>query len=213
MATQSFLRILQLLEGHGVEYLVVGGVAAVLQGAPVTTFDIDALVKVDDANADRLLAALQALEARYREHGALRPTRDDLLAGGHLLLMTNSGPLDILGFIGQGKRYEDFADAVSTIAVGDLSVRVLGIDALIEEKGARAGQGPGRRQAPRSSAETTRLARRRAARGAFAPARIRCKAQPSVPQAERLVSRPGRTGLRRPPDHWLGAARGWHGAC
>ena len=134
MATQSFLRILQLLESHGVEYVVVGGVAAVLQGAPVTTFDIDALVKVDDANADRLLAAFQALEARYREHDALRPTRDDLLAGGHLLLMTNSGPLDILGFIGKGKRYEDFADAVSTIAVGDLPVRVLGIEALIEEK-------------------------------------------------------------------------------
>ena len=105
-----------------------------LQGAPVTTFDIDTLVKVDAANADRLLAALEALEARFREHGALRPTRDDLLAGGHLLLMTNSGPLDVLGYIGRGKRYEDIADAVSTIAVGDLSVPVLGIESLIEEK-------------------------------------------------------------------------------
>jgi hypothetical protein len=134
MATQSFLRILQLLERYGVEYVVVGGVAAVLQGAPVTTFDIDALIKVDAANADRLLAALEALDARYREHGVLRPTRDDLLAGGHLLLMTDSGPLDVLGFIGGGKRYEDFADAVSTIVVGDLSIPVLGIESLIEEK-------------------------------------------------------------------------------
>jgi hypothetical protein len=132
--TQSFLRILQLLDRHGVDYVVVGGVAAVLQGAPVTTFDIDTLVKVDAANADRLLAVLTALEARYREHGELRPTRDDLLAGGHLLLMTNSGPLDVLGFIGGGKRYEDIVDATATIAVGDLSVRVLGIEALIEEK-------------------------------------------------------------------------------
>ena len=90
MATQSFLRILQLLESHGVEYVVVGGVAAVLQGAPVTTFDLDTLIKVDAANADRLLAALEVLEARYREHSALRPTRDDLLGGGHLLLLTNS---------------------------------------------------------------------------------------------------------------------------
>lgn len=134
MATQSFLRILKLLDRHGVEYVVVGGVAAVLQGAPVTTFDIDALVKVDAANADRLLAVFEALEARYREHGALQPTRDDLLAGGHLLLMTNSGPLDVLGFIGGGKRYEDVANATATIAVGDLSVRVLGIEALIDEK-------------------------------------------------------------------------------
>ena len=134
MATQSFLQILKLLESHGVEYVVVGGVAAVLQGAPVTTFDIDALVKVDATNAGRLLAALEELDARYREHGTLSPTRDDLLAGGHLLLMTNCGPLDILGFIGNGKRYEDFAGAMATIAVGDLSVRVLGIEALIEEK-------------------------------------------------------------------------------
>ena len=48
--------------------------------------------------------------------------------------MTNSGPLDVLGFIGNGKRYEDVADATSTIPVGDVSVRVLGIEALIEDK-------------------------------------------------------------------------------
>ena len=134
MATPSFLRILELLDRHGVEFVVVGGVAAVLQGAPVTTFDIDTLVKVDAANADRLLAALDALEARFREHGALKPTRDDLMGGGHLLLMTNSGPLDVLGFIGRGRRFEDVAASVSTIAVGDLSVRVLDLEALIEEK-------------------------------------------------------------------------------
>lgn len=135
MASPSFRRILELLEQHGVAYVVVGGVAAVLQGAPVTTFDIDALVKVDAANADRLLEALRALEARYREHdGDIRPTREDVLAGGHLLLMTNSGPLDVLGFIGQGKRYEDVAGAVETIDVGGLPVRVLRLEALIEEK-------------------------------------------------------------------------------
>jgi hypothetical protein len=135
MSNPSFRRILELLEQHGVAYVVVGGVAAVLQGAPVTTFDIDALVKVDAANADRLLAALAALEARYREHDReIRPTREDVLAGGHLLLMTNSGPLDVLGFIGQGKRYEDVADAAATLDVGGLRVRVLSLEALIENK-------------------------------------------------------------------------------
>jgi hypothetical protein len=134
VTTQSFLRILQLLERHGVEYVVVGGVAAVLQGAPVTTFDIDALFKVDAANADRLLAVLEALDARFREHRELRPTRDDLLAGGHLLLMTNSGPFDVLGFIGDGKRYEDVAGNTATMVIGDLSVRVLELETLIAEK-------------------------------------------------------------------------------
>ena len=56
MATQSFQRILELLERHRVEYVVVGGVAAVLRGAPVSTFDIDALIKVAAANAARLFS-------------------------------------------------------------------------------------------------------------------------------------------------------------
>ena len=135
MANPSFRRILELLEQHGVAYVVVGGVAAVLQGAPMTTFDIDALVSVDVANVERLLKALAALEARYREHDRrVSPTREDVLAGGHLLLMTNSGPLDVLGFIGEGKRYEDVVEAVETIDVGGLPVRVLSLEALIEEK-------------------------------------------------------------------------------
>lgn len=135
MATQSFQRILELLDQHGVEYIVVGGVAAVLQGAPITTFDIDTLVKVDASNSERLLKALQALDARYREQEqALQPTLEDLARGGHLLLMTNCGPLDVLGFIGQGKRYEDVAGSTATLQVGNLPVRVLRLEALIEDK-------------------------------------------------------------------------------
>ena len=36
--------ILRALAGHGVDFIVVGGVCAVLHGAPVATFDLDALV-------------------------------------------------------------------------------------------------------------------------------------------------------------------------
>jgi hypothetical protein len=73
MPTESFRRILETLERHGVEYVVAGGVAAVLQGAPVTTFDIDALFRVDRANVARLFAALVELDAHYRERAALNP--------------------------------------------------------------------------------------------------------------------------------------------
>lgn len=135
MSTQSFQRILELLDEHGVEFIVVGGVAAVLHGAPVTTFDIDTLVKIDADNADRLLAALTALDARYREHAhPVRPTKEDVLAGGHLLLITNAGPLDVLGFIGQNKRYDDVADKTLSVRIGRLPIRVLDLETLIEEK-------------------------------------------------------------------------------
>lgn len=134
MATQSFRRILELLERHGVEYVLVGGVAAVLQGVPVTTFDMDALFRVEPANVDRLARALAELDAHYREHLDLRPTADDLAAGGHLLLMTDSGPFDVLGFIGGGKRYEDVAAGALTMSVGDISIKVLSLQALIDDK-------------------------------------------------------------------------------
>jgi hypothetical protein len=138
MATQSFRHILETLEAHGVEYVVVGGVAAVLQGAPVTTFDIDTLVKVDPQNSGRLLKALAELDARFREHDALRPTAADLAAGGHMLLLTRSGPLDVLGFIGGGKRYEDVSDRTERVRIGSLSIRVLTLEALLEDKRALA---------------------------------------------------------------------------
>ena len=135
MPTSSYRRILETLDRHGVEHIVVGGVAAVLQGAPMTTFDIDTLIKVDTDNATKLLAALRELQARFREQPQeITPTRDDILAGGHLLLMTDCGPLDVLGFVGKGRRYEDLTASSRTLLVGALSVRVLELATLIEEK-------------------------------------------------------------------------------
>jgi len=131
---QSFRRIIELLERHGVEYVVVGGVAAVLHGAPVTTFDFDALFKVDPENIERLATVLSVLDARYRERPDLQPTRNDLAAGKHLLLLTDSGPFDLLGVIGSGKRYEDVAESATRVTIGDQSIRVLSVESLIEDK-------------------------------------------------------------------------------
>jgi len=59
----SFRAILELLNKHEVEFIVVGGVAAVIQGAPVTTFDLDALVRIGEDNADRLSLASDSSRA------------------------------------------------------------------------------------------------------------------------------------------------------
>ncbi|MCC5886866.1 MAG: hypothetical protein JJT88_10580 [Gammaproteobacteria bacterium] len=133
--TPSFREILEALNQHEVEYMVVGGVAAVIHGAPTTTFDLDALVRLSDANAERLARALSELDARFREHRAiLRPTVEDILGGGHLLLMTRAGPLDVLGFIGEQQRYEDLLGESSEIETSMGSLRVLNLEALIDEK-------------------------------------------------------------------------------
>jgi hypothetical protein len=37
----DFLALLRILVAHGVDFIIVGGVSAVLQGAPISTFDLD----------------------------------------------------------------------------------------------------------------------------------------------------------------------------
>lgn len=131
----SFREILRVLNRHEVEYLVVGGVAAVIHGAPTTTFDLDALIRVSSANAQKILDALDELDARFREHQEIvRPSERDLTAGGHLLLMTNAGPLDILGFAGRGHTYEDLASKSDTVETSAGEVRVVDLESLIAMK-------------------------------------------------------------------------------
>ena len=131
----SFREILELLNKHEVEFIVVGGVAAVIQGAPVTTFDLDTVVQIGEDNAHRLSLALDELDARYREHqSAIRPTKEDILAGGHLLLLTRAGPLDVLGFIGDKNRYEDLVQHSTEVSMTIGTFRVLDLDELIRQK-------------------------------------------------------------------------------
>ena len=131
----SFREILRVLNKHEVEYLVVGGVAAVIHGAPMTTFDLDALIRVSSANAQKILKALDELDARFREHAeTIRPSERDLTAGGHLLLMTNAGPLDVLGFAGHGHTYEDLVSSSDTVDTSAGEVQVVDLETLISLK-------------------------------------------------------------------------------
>jgi hypothetical protein len=59
-----------------VEYLVIGGIAAVLHGVPRATFDLDILINPTAENAQRLLKAM--LDARFGTAALVTP--DDLLA-------------------------------------------------------------------------------------------------------------------------------------
>ena len=54
----DFKELLELLNAHKVDYLVVGGYALAFHGAPRFTGDIDLFVKPEAANAKRILEAL-----------------------------------------------------------------------------------------------------------------------------------------------------------
>jgi len=84
-AEADFVAILRALSDHEVDYLVVGMLAAVLQGAPAVTFDVDIVHRRSPENVARLLAALRDLDAVYRgDPRRLRPVETHLLGPGHL---------------------------------------------------------------------------------------------------------------------------------
>ena len=134
--TPDFLSILETLSEYKVDFIIVGGVCGVLHGAPVTTFDLDIVHSRTQENLARLLPALKELEAYYRgrQDQRLEPDLDHLSSPGHQLLMTRSGPLDLLGTIGSGHSYKDLREHSEDMKAGNLRLRVLSLEKLIKVK-------------------------------------------------------------------------------
>lgn len=133
----DFGNILEVLTRHRVDFIVVGGVCAVLLGAPIMTFDLDIVHSRSQQNLARLSEALTELEANYREHLPKRivPDLESLGSTGHHLLMTKFGPLDVLGAIGVRDDFKMLVSKIETIDLGGAtSVRILNLETLIEVK-------------------------------------------------------------------------------
>ena len=124
-----------MLDAHGVEFIVVGGMAAVIGGAPVVTQDVDVLRSVRPDQVDATLAALAALDATFRtDERRLRPNASHLAGHGHLLLRTRFGVLDLLGSVEQSTRYEDLLADTYVVDLGGFRVRVVALARLLEIK-------------------------------------------------------------------------------
>src|SRR5260370_13272105 len=104
----KFAALLKKLEDNHVDYIIVGGVCAVLHGAPINTMDIDIVHARTQENLKRLVSALHELHAYYREHPPHKIVPDETRLGspGHHLLMTTAGPVDVLGTIARNRDYE-----------------------------------------------------------------------------------------------------------
>ena len=64
---QNFIeRIVTALSSARVEFIVVGGVSAVLQGAPIVTQDLDLCYRRTKDNLSRLAKALSPFQLRLR---------------------------------------------------------------------------------------------------------------------------------------------------
>lgn len=131
-----FLDILEVLCREKVEFVLVGGVAGILAGAPVSTFDLDIVFLNEPGNRQRLMGALQALDASYLDPAGRRidPDLGKLETMKIHRLRTKHGVLDLLTEIGDEWAYPEVAARSRELRLGEATVQVLGLAALIEAK-------------------------------------------------------------------------------
>lgn len=133
----------ELLEGlleADVDFILVGGLAAVIQGAPITTMDVDIVQSQAPENIAKLLSFLKSINAFHRrlDDKLIEPKEADFSGKGHTLLTTRLGPLDVLAVIEEGRSYEDLLDHMVEIEFRGHTLRVLDIRVLIQLKEASA---------------------------------------------------------------------------
>ena len=132
--------ICRVLNEERVDYVIVGGFAAVIHGSPLPTEDIDVVPDRTSENLERLARGLQRLNARIRTDGEPVPTVIDaaFLANMPFMLnlVTDFGIVD-LTFEPSGplRGFDEWNAGASAESVGEgLIIKVASLDDVIASK-------------------------------------------------------------------------------
>jgi hypothetical protein len=140
-------RFVETLARHGVEFLLVGGVATQAYGATRPTQDFDCVVRQASDNLNRLAAAMRELGARLRVEGLsdeeaaqlpVQLTAETLARMEISTWQTDAGALDVLvdmpALDGRHLRYEDLMARAEPIEHAGVLVQVASLEDIIASK-------------------------------------------------------------------------------
>ncbi|MEE8376609.1 MAG: hypothetical protein V3S26_09855 [Acidimicrobiia bacterium] len=134
--------VLRVLIERDVDFVVIGGIAARLRGAPLLTQDVDITPATDRPNLERLASALEELDARLRTapepEGVPFPFDPGLLESETVwTLVTRFGDLDLVVSPAGTKGYSDVvrdADDMRVATDPELIVKVASLVDVIRSK-------------------------------------------------------------------------------
>jgi hypothetical protein len=129
--------LLEALDQHGVDFVVVGGVAGLAQGSSYPTYDLDVAYARDRTNLQRLVGALTTIGVTLRGAPPDLPFQLDAQAlanGANFTFDTQFGSFDILGDIAGIKSYEELRKTSQLKRIAGVEVRVAALDHLIAMK-------------------------------------------------------------------------------
>ena len=131
----QYRKILLRLADEGVEVIVVGMAAGILQGVPTATWHLDVVHRRTSENIQRLLRVLMDIHAVARgDPRRLKPNETHLIGPGHILLETQFGDFDCLGAIDGGRAFEDLLASTTEIEFEGRTIRVITLRELLAVK-------------------------------------------------------------------------------
>lgn len=132
-------RILRALAEHGVEYVLIGGLAVQTHGHVRTTNDADLIPAPEPANLRKLASALRALDARV-----LNPGEEETEINAQMLpratiwqFASRDGGIDVMHEVPGGRSFAELSERALHVQLGDIDVPVVSLDDLIQMKLAR----------------------------------------------------------------------------
>ncbi len=129
--------LLKELHRLNVEFVIIGGMAAVAHGSAYLTLDLDLCYSRKKENLEKLAQALASFHPRLRGAPPDLPFRLDaaaLRSGMNFTLTTNLGDLDILGEVSGLGGYPEALSFSEELEVYSLRCKVLTLEGLIRSK-------------------------------------------------------------------------------
>lgn len=137
------ISLLAVLTKNDVEFILVGGLAAIVHGSARVTFDIDVVYKREKSNHAKLVCALAPFAPYPRGAPPGLPfswSSETLDMGLNFTLHTSLGDIDLLGEIPGNGTFPTLAANSLTVSIEGAPVRVVDLPTLIRLK--RAGGRP-----------------------------------------------------------------------
>lgn len=125
--------LLRRLTAHGVDFVIVGGIAVIAHGSARITRDLDISYATDQANLDALGAAMVELGARLRggpDPVPFVPDGRTLRRTQILTLATDDGWIDLLAAPSGSPPYAQLRARAARVIIGDIAVLVASLDDL-----------------------------------------------------------------------------------
>jgi predicted nucleotidyltransferase len=135
--TANFAGLLPLLIRHGVEFIVIGGGAAIAHGSARLTSDVDVVYSRTRDNIRRLCDTLKSHRPYLRGAPPNLPFKweeETIHAGLNFTLTTDLGDLDLLGDVAGGGTYEELLSSSEVLTVFDVQCRFVTLERLIQLK-------------------------------------------------------------------------------